>query len=51
MILDTQDFKIIQDNPVGTTVLIHKDTKYKGRGTHWNMGKIETDGTNKVIID
>jgi len=51
VILDAQDFKLLQDSPVGTTVLIHKDTKDKGRGTHWDMGKIETDGINKVIID
>lgn len=51
MILDAQDFKLLHDGPVGTTVLIHKDTKENGCGIHWDMGKIETDGTNKVIID
>ncbi len=43
--------ELIKNSPVGTTLLIYKDTKNVGTGTHWVEAKIVTDGTNKVLID
>jgi len=43
--------ELIKNSPVGTTMLIYKDTKNAGTGTHWVEAKILTEGTNKVLID